>query len=61
MNTKVLWAFFCRWVYLLCVGVWRGERAETFWLRGQVNFIRCVGPNPAGRCAPDIVTKTFYP
>lgn len=58
---NIHWAFFCRWVYLLFVGMWRGERAETFWFEGRVNFIRCVGPNPAGRGAPEVVTKTFYP
>ncbi len=29
MNTKIYWAYFRRWVYLLCWGMWRGEQAYT--------------------------------
>ncbi len=28
-NRKILWAYFRRWLYLLCYGMWRGEVAYT--------------------------------
>lgn len=28
-RNKILWAYFFRWLYLLCWGMWRGEQAYT--------------------------------
>lgn len=28
-KRKVAWAYFVRWLYLLCWGMWRGEQAIT--------------------------------
>jgi hypothetical protein len=40
MRLFAIWkALFKRWLYLLFIGMWRGECAWTYWERGRLKAI----------------------
>lgn len=56
--TRILTAYFHRWLYLLFYGLWRGECAETAYdSSGRVIYVRCVG---SWRDSVRAATKYFY-
>lgn len=36
---KLFSAMFRRWVYLLFIGMWKGECAYTTWYKGQIKIL----------------------
>lgn len=61
MSAAIASALFRRWLYLLFVGLWRGERAFTAYSRsGQVVLIQSTRVSNRQPGLGSTVTKTFY-
>jgi hypothetical protein len=60
MTPAALFARFRRWLYLLGIGMWRGEQALTLWERGRLTYLGAgVMRGPRGQRSI-FFTRDFY-